>query len=268
MRTEINAWLYTQYDADYSLEFPGEGYTGWNKQTVPIDPEHTAVVVMHAWDVGTYEQVPGQYLVCEYVPRSTAIINERLGGFLAKVRESGFNLIHIGSRSERSVESLPGYIRVREKYGLGPSREQIMSDPVLDELRRIRTDKVFYGHNLAGVNESRVRYRDFAAPVMPRDDEDVVCTSHQLFEVCKERGINHLIYTGFAVNACLTSSPCGYIDMTRRGIMCSIIRELTTAVENKESCRVEGHKEYGLWSFALWGGFVFEQADVERLFGV
>jgi len=50
--------------------------------------------------------------------------------------------------------------------------------------------------------------------------------------------------------------------------MCSIVRELTTAVENKESCRGEGHKEYGLWSFALWGGFVFEQADVERLFGV
>ena len=265
MRKEINAWLYTQYDADYTLEYPGEGYTGWNKQTIPIDPEHTAVVVMHAWDVGTPEQVPAQYRVCEYVPRSTEIINNRLGGFLEKVRESGFNLIHIGSQSERSIETLPGYIRTREKYGLGPSREMIASDPVLDELRSIRAEKVTYGHNLAGVNESREKYRDFAASVMPRDDEDVVATTHQLFELCKERGINHLIYTGFAVNACLTISPCGWIDMTHRGMMCSIVRELTTAVENKESCRTEGHKEYGLWQFALWGGFVFEQADVEKL---
>jgi len=262
MKKMVDAWLYTQFDADYTLEYPGEGYTGWTKTSIPIDPEHTAIVVMHAWDVGTLEQVPAQYRVCEYVPRSTQIINEKFPGFLEKVRASGFNLIHIGSQSEKSVEFLPGYKRVKEKWGLGPAREQITSDPVLQELRQLRIERVHYGHNLPGVNESRMKYRDFA--IMPKDNEDVACTSHQLFELCKERGINHLIYTGFAVNACLTMSPCGWIDMTRRGIMCSVIRELTTAVENKETCRTEANKEYGLWAYALWGGFVFDQEDVEK----
>ena len=53
--------------------------------------------------------------------------------------------------------------------------------------------------------------------------------------------------------------------MTRRGVVCSVIRELTTAVENKETCREESNKEYGLWAYSLFGGFVFDQADVENL---
>ena len=99
---------------------------------------------------------------------------------------------------------------------------------------------------------------------MPADQEDVACTSEQLFGLCREYGINHLIYTGFAVNACLTMSPCGMYDMMRYGCMCSIIRDLTTAVENRESCAQQTHKEYGLWAFSLWGGFVFDQSDIEQ----
>ena len=84
------------------------------------------------------------------------------------------------------------------------------------------------------------------------------------YQLCKAKGINHLIYTGFCVNACLTMSPCGMYDMSRRGVICSVVRDLTTAVENRESARTESNKAYGLWAFSLWGGFVFDQADVEN----
>ena len=263
MTKQLNAWIYQQFDADLSLPYPGEGYTGWVQRQIPIDPKHTAIVVMHAWDVGTPEQVPAQYRTCEYVPRSTQIIEERFPAFLDKVRKSGFKLIHVGSQSEASLETLPGYIRTKEKWGVDPEpRPCVSSDPVWQQLQQIRSDYGICGkHNEEGLAQAR-KIRDFA--ILPRDDEDVVATTHQLFQLCKEQGINHLIYTGFAVNACLTMSPCGMYDMTRRGVLCSIIRELTTAVENKESCRKELHKEYGLWAFSLWGGFVFDQADIEN----
>ena len=264
MKRNINAWIYRQHDADLELEFPGEGYTGWVKEQIPLDPAHTAIVVMHAWDVGTPEQVPAQYRVCEYVPRSTRIIRERFPGFLEKVRKSGFKLIHVGSRSETSLESLPGYRRTVEKWGVDPEPcPRVDSDPVWEKLQKIRVESGLYGkHNMEGVRKA-ARLRDFA--IMPRDDEDVVATTHQLFRLCKEQGINHLIYTGFCVNACLTMSPCGMYDMSRRGVICSIVRELTTAVENRESCRTESHKEYGLWAFSIWGGFVFDQEDLEQI---
>lgn len=262
MTKQLNAWIYQQYDADLSLPHPGEGYTGWIQKQIPVDPAHTAIVVMHAWDVGTPEQFPAQYRVCEYIPRSTKILEDRFPAFLEKVRSSGIKLIHVGSQSETSLETLPGYIRTKEKWGVDPDPiPRVSSDPVWQQLQNLRIDHGIYGkHNLEGVNASR-EYRDFA--IMPKDDEDVVATTHQLFQLCKEQGINHLIYTGFCINACLTMSPCGMYDMTRRGVLCSIIRDLTTAVENKESCAEEAHKEYGLWAFSLWGGFVFDQKDIE-----
>ena len=52
-------------------------------------------------------------------------------------------------------------------------------------------------------------------------------------------------------------SPCGCLDMTRRGLVCSIVGDLTTAVENKESCETQRNREYGLWQFAVQGGYVF-----------
>ena len=261
MNTNINAWLYRQHDADLSLEYPGEGYTGWIRERIPLDWTHTAVVVMHAWDVGTPEQVPAQYRVCEYIPRSTRIIQEDFPEFLETVRKSGVKLIHVGSQTETSLETLPGYIRTKEKWGVDPvSRPRVDTDPVWTELQRIRVESGLYGkHNQPGVAQS-ARLRDFA--IMPRDEEDVVATTHQLFQLCREQGINHLIYTGFCVNACLTLSPCGMFDMSRHGVICSIVRDLTTAVENKESCREERHKEYGLWAFSIWGGFVFDKQDL------
>ena len=260
MKKMVDAWCYGQYDADYTLPHPGEGYHGWNKVSIPIDPAHTAIVVMHAWDCGTLEQNPYSYRLCEYIPRSIKIMEERYPDFLEKVRASGFNLIHIGSQTEASLEELPGYKRVKGKYGLGEPRPFFERTEDINELINIR---LLNGHPGPAHPEDPKYTRDFA--IMPQDDEDVACTTHQLFELCKERDIHHLIYTGFAVNACLMISPCGWVDMSRRGIMCSVIRDLTTAVENKETCRHELNKENGLWAYSIFaGGYIFDQEDVEK----
>ncbi len=47
-------------------------------------------------------------------------------------------------------------------------------------------------------------------------------------------------------------------DMARRWYLCSVIRQATTAVENKESARTEAHKEVGLWRVSTGYGFVFD----------
>ncbi|MEA4823064.1 MAG: hypothetical protein VB111_02995 [Clostridiaceae bacterium] len=257
MEIMIPAWYYAQQSADYTLRYPGEGYRGWTKADIPIDPAHTAVLVMHAWAIPPREDCPGIYRVCEYIPRSQEIIREYFPGFLDAVRKSGIRLIHIGSQTENSLPALPGYQRTLAKTPVEAGPAQIEADETLVKLRAFRSENVFYD----GTNKEDVKrageLRDFA--IMPQENEDVACTSDQLFALCREHGISHLIYTGFCVNACLVMSPCGYIDMARHGVMCSVVRDLTTAVENAESCAVEGNKDYGLWAFALWGGFVFEK---------
>ena len=49
--------------------------------------------------------------------------------------------------------------------------------------------------------------------------------------------------------------------MQKYGVMCSALRQATTAVENKETARQELCKEIALWRVALSFGFVFDVDD-------
>jgi hypothetical protein len=51
-------------------------------------------------------------------------------------------------------------------------------------------------------------------------------------------------------------------DMSQRGILCSTIRQATTAVENRETAREQQCKEIALWRVALAFGFVFDMEDI------
>src|SRR4051812_690723 len=66
----IRAYYYQQFDADSSLDVPAEAYGGWKEADLTFAREHTALVVMHAWDCGTRQQYPGWHRCVEYIPRA------------------------------------------------------------------------------------------------------------------------------------------------------------------------------------------------------
>ena len=142
-----------------------------------------------------------------------------------------------------------------------------MSDPqetlkTLVTLQRFRAERVFVGtHNRADVDEG-FRRLDFPLQAKPVGEEGIAENGHQLAALCRERGINHLIYMGFAINWCVLLSPGGMADMSGRGVMCSAIRQAVTAVENRETAREEICKNLGLWRVSLAFGFVFDVEDV------
>ncbi len=256
IRTPVN--YYQQFDADYTLDVPGEGYGGWKQATLELDLDHTAVVVMHAWDHGTREQFPGWWRCVEYIPRSKEICATVFPKLLGAVREAKMTLFHVVGGG-KYYQNLPGYRRAVELAGPPPAGpESIRSNAGLERLRAFRSEHVFVGkHNEADVNRGFARV-DFPPEARPVGDEGVAENGYQLFALCKAAGISHLIYAGFAINWCLLLSPGGMHEMSGRGIMCSAFRQATTAVENKESCRAQWAKELGLWRVALAFGFVFD----------
>lgn len=256
----IPASYYQQFDADFAADVPGEGYGGWRTQRLPIHPHTTAVVVMHAWDAGTREQYPGWHRAVEYIPRSYEICREVFPGLLDAVRSSGLKLIHVVS-GNNYYQDYPGYRKAVALAGPEPEpepSEKVAQDPVYDQLQTFRAMHVFPGgHNTADIREG---FRNMAFPkeAEPREEEAIAATERQLFAVCKEAGVNHLIYTGFAINWCLLLSPGGMADMSKRGMLCSAIRQAVTAVENKETARQQLNKEAALWRVGLAFGFVYE----------
>src|SRR5947209_20544395 len=139
----MRAHYYQNFDADFTLEVPGEGYGGW--KSAEIDPGSAALVVMHAWDCGTLEQYPGWYRAVEYIPRSQEICRTVFPPLLAACRETGFPVLHVVGGGNYQ-QGLPGYRHAVEIAGPTPGAPPcVPTDPALDALRRLRAENVHVG---------------------------------------------------------------------------------------------------------------------------
>ena len=257
---KIQASYYQQFDADLSLDVPGEGYGGWQKSEIEISREHTAVVVMHTWEFGSAQDYPGWHRCVEFIPRAQRICREVLPRILAAARGAKFKIFHVAGGSDY-YKKYPGYRFTESISDPEPTMDYVASDPVMQRLHQFRGQRVFVGrHNEEDVNRGFAKL-DFPAETRPLDHEPIAATSRQLFSLCRREGVNHLIYTGFAIDGCVLISPGGMIDMCRHGVMCSTIRQATTAIENKETARHELAKEIALWRVGLLYGFVFDVDD-------
>ncbi len=262
-KISLPASYYRQHGADYSLDVPAKGYGGWAETLLTIDPKKTAVIVMHAWDVGSREKNPAPYDACEYVPRSIEISKNIYPSLLAAVRSSDMKLYHVVGGGDY-YKKYPGYERAVSMAEPEIVLERAKEDEVLRQMRRFHSENVFPGiKNFKGY-EQLGKEIDFLPEARPQGDEGIAESSNQLFALCKEDGVNHLLYTGFAINVCLLFSPGGMVDMSRRGIMCSVLKEAVTAVENRETAKDEVCKELSMWQTSVLFGFVFSTKDLIR----
>ena len=257
----LRAQLYQQFDADPALPVPAENYGGWREFDVDLAPAHTALVVMHAWDGGEPHDYPGWRRAVEYTPRARQILTDVFPPLLAAVRCSPLPIFHVVGGDHDYYSHLPGYQRAVALAGKPTPSRSIESDPVFEQLKRLRHDHGTPGaHNAADVSAGFARL-NFAPEAFPNGDEGVAANGAQLAALCRAHGINHLIYVGFALNWCLLMSPGGMIDLAREGCICSTITEAVTAVENRETARDEREKQQALWRVAVEFGFVFSLPD-------
>jgi nicotinamidase-related amidase len=262
----LPAHYYRQHDADVTADVPGRSYAGWTTRLLEVPLERTALVSMHVWNPGLDPCIPagpdspylGWFRMVEYLPRAMKITRELLPPLLAAARSAGLTVIHVGS-SESYTGRFPEYQRAKARAEAitPPAPPGAVEDTLRSQWSQERHRQYTGEHNLEPIRAG-FQHLDFAPQAMPLDGEPVVINTPQLNAVCRERGIWHLIYVGFAVNWCLLASPGGMLDMSRLGYQCSTIRQATTAVENRESCAEEWAKELALWRIALMFGYVFD----------
>jgi len=268
----VPTWYYTHFGADYTLDVPAEGFGGWSKADLPLscgsegDAAHTALCVMHAWDCPDRAEVPGIYSAVEYLPRAAEILRTRLPDLLQAFRQAGMQVIHIESGDY--VHKYDNYKRTMKLIKGKLPKEKTLPRPAQDAttkaLAAFRTAHVHPGTENQADIAAACKIRDIHPAARPLPGEYMVTQSDELHAVCARHGINHLIYAGFAVNYCLLMSPGGMLDMSRRGFLCSLVKEATTAVECDFSARDELAKQLALWNVALSFGFVYEQDDLIR----
>lgn len=254
----IPANYYQHYDCDFNMDIPAEGMGGWKKGNIQIDLQKTAIVVMHAWELGTNKQFPGLYRHIEYIPRAQEITRNIFPNLLKAVRSSEMKVYHVVGGGDY-YKNYPGYLKAKE---MAPDELPLFGmaqeDPVLLQLRELRKNNSLPGpHN---TDDPKCIF-DFSSEALPYGNEGIAENGDQLAALCNNDGVNNLIYIGFAINVCLLLLPGGMQDMNRRGFLCSTIREAVTAVENKETARSETVKEVALWYVGAMYGFVYNIGD-------
>jgi hypothetical protein len=61
-------------------------------------------------------------------------------------------------------------------------------------------------------------------------DDFIALTQQEAYNIFKERGITHILYTGFATNMCMWGKPTGMKYMRQFGFRCLFARDLTEAI--------------------------------------
>ncbi|MBA4137066.1 MAG: hypothetical protein C0518_07100 [Opitutus sp.] len=259
----LPARLYQQFDADPTRAVPAASYGGWQQREVELSPERTALVVMHAWDTQAPGAFPGWDRAVEYRVRARRILREIFPPLLTAVRASTLPVFHVVGGGDY-YRTLPGYQRAVALAGNPPDVMRVPPDATWQKLQALRHAHGFPGAHNAGDIAAGFQHLDFAPEARPHGAEGVAENSAQLAALCREAGVNHLIYVGFAINWCLLMSPGGMTDMARHGCLCSTIEEAVTAVENRETAAMEIEKQQALWRVALEFGFVFNLPNFIR----
>jgi nicotinamidase-related amidase len=71
--------------------------------------------------------------------------------------------------------------------------------------------------------------------VEPTAEDFVVATGEQLHRLCRERGLLHLFYAGFAANICIPFKDYGVRAVRARGYNVVLLRDCTTAIEGHDT---------------------------------
>ena len=256
--------IYRHYPADFSKwDAAAAGFEGWDAQVRELDISRCCLALMHFPDRGlTADTELGQdcqnpnYLgTVEWIPRAMDVVTFRMPRLIQAARNAGMLVAHVGV-GKRFETDKPIWDKCMKEVGEAPAADKdvIEGSP---EWKTQHTRDVF---DLPRQNPPNVPPHKFTLPAVfvPQGNDIIAAEPWQLHRLLKSRGIDHIIYTGWALNWCLWFSPCGMSDMGRKGYLCSAVRGGCVAIENKESAVGELNLEYALWKTSTMYGYVFE----------
>ena len=233
-----------QLDARYYRALPIDR-PGYEQVTLSLPVDKTALVGMHCWNIGCPDGPPVDVNYCVGMgwPQST----EEAGRIMAEVirpamdaaRAIGMPVCHVETdwmdhhyphiKSRRSGES----------GSVHPHQQEMLER----------------AHGIGYMERSPLAQMRRAEIVSPVGDEPLFFYSDVLDEYLCSRGVDTLIYMGFAADMCLLGAEGGARPMLARGYRCVVIRDATVGVETPASFPQRLSTNYALHIFEWTLGF-------------
>ena len=258
--------IYRHFPADFSRwDAAAAGFKGWDSEVRPLNLKRTCLVLMHLPSTGLTPdtefgpdcQKPNSLGTIEWVPRTMDLVAFRLPRLVHAARAAGLQVAHVwGAPGEGPVWEAC----LKEAGEAPPPDEDVIprDEPRWSRHMRDVFDLPRRDEPAMDATAPELSWKLEGSVIEPREGDICAAYSWQLHRLCKNRGIDHLIYCGWALNWCLWFSPGGMCDMSRKGYLCSAVRGGCVAIENRESAVGEQNLEYAYWKTSTMFGYIFD----------
>lgn len=204
----------------------------------------------HEWDIEVAEQqIPvGQLgiLVCDMwdshwsrAARERAeVLAPQINELLQVCRSQGISVIHSPSDT-------------MDFYEAHSARRRLLNAPVCDVPVEIQlgvypdpVDSSDHGSDSGEKQQQRVWTKQ--TPIIEVDEEKDVISGDEgafLYRYLKHKGITHLLYVGVHTNKCILNRSFGIKQMSRWGINCMLVKDLTDTMYNPAMPPYVSHEE-------------------------
>jgi nicotinamidase-related amidase len=207
--------------------FKGSG--AWDEVVVPraLNGDETAVVLCDMWDN-------------HWCPNAAARCGElakKMPPVLDALRARGVLVIHAPSECMDFYKDAPQRKRILEAKKIDPPQPLDLTDPKLpcDD-----TD---------GGCDSDQPVKQFKAwsrehPAIPIAEQDLISDNGaEIYSYLKQHGVKNLLVMGVHANMCILNRTFAIKQMTKWGIRCVLVRDLTDAMYNPKMAPFVSHQE-------------------------
>ena len=217
-----------------TLNLPGRYYrpipldaAGYETERLELDLAKTALVALHCWNIGCEDGPPidRNYFVgmgsLESSREAGRIMRECIRPAMDAARQAGVLVCHVESEliARRHPEA---------QMDVEALRSETEGPPVVPGWRKKMEDR-FHGQDYP--TRSPLANMDRAKVTFPLPGEPFVYQTGQLDRALRRRGIENLVYAGFATDMCVLRAPGGIEPMASREYRLFLMRDATVGVE-------------------------------------
>jgi nicotinamidase-related amidase len=186
----------------------------------------TALLICDMWDKHW----------CQCASKRCAVLAKKMGPILAGARARGVQIIHAPSECMKFYKDTPQRKAIQKVKRVTPPKPLTITEPALpidasdggcDDARPVRSYQAWTRQH----------------PDIPIADKDVISDNgDEIYSFLRQRGIKNLIIMGVHTNMCVLGRSFGIRQMTRWGIRCILVRDLTDAMYNPKKAPFVSHE--------------------------
>jgi nicotinamidase-related amidase len=221
--------------------------------TLPV--AQTALVMVDCWDI---------HYIQSHEERSGQICRERLLPVVEACRRAGIAVVH--APSPPRARHYPQWVRYAGDEELAP-RPAPPPDWPPEAFRKREGEWAAFAKPREWVLDEWAKRSDqqrIVPEIAPQPDDFVIATGAQLHRLCRDRGIMHLLYAGFAANMCVLYRDYGTRAMHQRGYNVILLRDCTTAIEAAHTLAEEGLTQWAILEIEMTVGTSTTSEEVVR----